>query len=191
MAEYNSTETPNIYPNLNDQQHFRLNKINEIEDYFVTEIKERELMSKRLSKYIASFDSFDKSLIVLSATSGSISIASFATVIGTPVGIASASLSPTFSLPTGIVKKLRKTTRNKKKKHNKIITLTRSKLNSIESKIYEALINNEISHEDFMIIINEERNFRELKESIRMMNSQRNGNEKNNLIEEGKKIGTD
>ena len=106
MAEYNSTETPNIYPNLNDQQHFRLNKINEIEDYFVTEIKERELMSKRLSKYIASFDSFNKSLIVLSATSGSISIASFATVIGTPVGIASASLSPTFSLPTGIVKKL-------------------------------------------------------------------------------------
>ena len=65
--------------------------------------------------------------------------------------------------------------------------MTRSKLNSIENKIYEALINNKISHEDFMIIINEERNFRELKESIRMMNSQRSDNEKNNLIEEGKK----
>ena len=45
-----------IYPNLNDQQQFRLNKINEIKDYFVAEIKGRELMSKRLSKYIASFD---------------------------------------------------------------------------------------------------------------------------------------
>ena len=80
-----------------NRQHFRLNKINEIKDYFVAEIKERELMSKRLSKYIAFCDYFDKSLIVLSAASGSISIASFATVIGTPVGIASASLSLTLS----------------------------------------------------------------------------------------------
>ena len=69
---------------LNDQQQFRLNKINETKYYFVAEIKERELMSKRLSKYIASFDYFDKSLIVLSVTTGSISIASFATVIGAP-----------------------------------------------------------------------------------------------------------
>ena len=67
--------------------------------------------------------------------------------------------------------------------------LARSKLNSIESKISEALINNEISHEDFMTIINEEKKYRELKESIRMMNSQRSDTEKSNLIEEGKKIG--
>ena len=63
MAECNSTETSNKYPNLNDQQQFRLKKINEIKDYFVAEIKERELISKWLSKYIASFDYFDKSLI--------------------------------------------------------------------------------------------------------------------------------
>ena len=84
--------------------------------YFVAEIKERELMSKILSKYIASFDYFDKSLIVLSVTIGSISIASFAVVIGAPVGIVSASFSVSFSISTGIVKKLLKTTRNKKKK---------------------------------------------------------------------------
>ena len=118
----------------------------------------KELMSKRLSKYIASFEYFDKSLIVLSVTTGSISIASFATVIGAPVGIISASFSLAFSISTGIIKKLLKTTRNKKKKHNKIVMLARSKLNSIESKISEALINNEISHEDFMTIINEEKN---------------------------------
>ena len=99
-------------------------------------------MSKRLSKYIASFDNFDKSLIVLSATSDSISIASFASVIGTPVGIATASLSLTFSLSSEIVKKLLKARQNKKKKHSKIIMLARSNLNSIESKIPEALINN-------------------------------------------------
>ena len=120
-------------------------------------------MSKRLSKYIAFCDYFDKNLIVLSATSDSISIASFATVIGTPVGIVSASLSLTFSLSTGIVKNLLKTTQDKKKKYNKIIMLVRSNLNSIESKVYEAFINSEISHKDFMIIINEEKNYRELK----------------------------
>ena len=62
-------------------------------------------MNKGVCKYIASFDYFDKSLIVLSATSGSISIASFAAVVGTLVGIAIASLSLAFSLSTGLVKK--------------------------------------------------------------------------------------
>ena len=80
MAERSSYETNNIYPNLSpalsNNQQFRLSRIKEIRDYFVAEIKERELMSKRLSKYIASFDYFDKSLIVLSVTTGSISIAS-------------------------------------------------------------------------------------------------------------------
>ena len=113
MVECNSYETPNMYPSLTaTQQQFRLNKINEIKDYFVDEIKERELMSKRLSKYIASFDSFDKPLIVLSVTTGSISIAAFASVIGAPVGIASASFTLALSISTGIVKK---TVRNNKK----------------------------------------------------------------------------
>ena len=132
MAECNSH---NVYPNLsantsNDKQ-FRLNKIN----YFIVEIKERELMSKRLSNYIASFDYFDKSLIVLSIATSSISITSFATVIGAPVGMMSASCSLAFSITTGYVKQFLKTTRNKKKKRSKIVMLARSKLNSIESSI--------------------------------------------------------
>ena len=86
----------NIYPNLHDQQQFRLNKINEIKDYFVAEIKQRELIKERLCKCIASFHYFDKSLIVLSATTGSISIASFATLIGAPVGMVSASFNIAF-----------------------------------------------------------------------------------------------
>ena len=106
----------NLGVSLSDQQQFRLNKINEIKDYFVAEIKERELMSKRLSKYIASFEYFDKSLIVLTITTDSISIASFATVFGTPVGIISASFSLAFSISTGITKTILKTTRNKNKK---------------------------------------------------------------------------
>ena len=112
-------------------------------------------MSKWLSKYIASFDYFDKSLIALSVTTGSISIASFATVIGVPVGMMSATCSLAFSITTGIVKKLL-LKQEIRRKNNEIVMLARSKLNSIESKISEALINNEISHKDFMTIINEE-----------------------------------
>ena len=191
MTECNSYETHTIYPKLDvplrDQEQFRLNKINEIKAYFAAEIKERELMNKRLSKYIAFFDNFGKSLIVFSVTTGTISIASFATVTGTPVGMVSASFSLAFSISTWVVKKLLKTTRNKKKKDNKIVMLARSKLNSIESKISEALINNDISFEDFMTIINGEKKYRELKESISMMNSQRRDVEKINLIGKGKK----
>ena len=71
-------ETPNMYPNLNanisNDQQFRLNKINEIKYYFIAEIRERELMSKNLTKYIASFNYLDESLIVLSVATGNISI---------------------------------------------------------------------------------------------------------------------
>ena len=81
-----------------------------------------------------------KSLIAFSVTAGSIPIASFATVIGASVGIVSASFSLISSNFTGIVKKLLKTTGNKKKKHDKIVMLAKSKLNSIESKISEALM---------------------------------------------------
>ena len=111
-------------------------------------------------------------MIVLSVTSGGVSIVSSATVIGASIGITSACLSLAFSMCTGLVKKLFKATRNRKKKHNKIVMLARSKLNSIESKISEALTNNQISHENFITIINEERNYRELKESIRIIKGQ-------------------
>ena len=70
MDECNSIKhdfhkTPNMYPNISNDQQFRLNKINEIKDYFIAEIRERELMSKNLSKYITSFDYLDKSLLYL------------------------------------------------------------------------------------------------------------------------------
>ena len=115
-------------------------------------------MSKNLSKYIASFKYFDKSLIVLSVATSNIFLASFATAIGAPIGIMSASCSLSFSITTGFAKKFLKTIRNKKKKHNKIVMLARSKLNSIESKISEALGNNKISRADFMTFVIKKRN---------------------------------
>ena len=91
-----------MYPNMSNDQQFRINKINEVKDYFIAEIRERELMSKNLSKYTTSLDYL--SLFVLSVATGSISIASSATVIVTPAGIMSAGCSLTFSITTGFVK---------------------------------------------------------------------------------------
>ena len=107
---------------------------------FLQEINQRKSCSKKLNKYVAVFDYIDQALIVLSATSGGVSIISFTSIVGAPVGIASASFTLIFSLTTGIVKKLLNITRNKKKKHDKILTLAKSKLNSIETLISEALI---------------------------------------------------
>ena len=113
MDKYNSTEhdfnkTPNIYPNLSEnvsnEQQLRLNKINEIKDYFLAEVRERELITKNPSKYIASFEYFNKSLILLSVLASSISIASFASVIGAPAGILGASCGITFSITSRFIK---------------------------------------------------------------------------------------
>ena len=141
-------------------------------------------MSQKLNKYISAFDYFDKTLIVLSATSGGTSIISFSSVIGAPAGIASASLSLVFSLTTGIIKLFLKITRKKKKKHNKIVMLARGKLNSTEALIFQALIGLGINHEEYKSFNNEEKNYRILKENIRMM---KRDAEKDELNEEESK----
>ena len=149
MNECNSIEATNTCSNLNDQTKFRLNEINKINYYFNSEIQERKVMSKNPSKCIVTFDCFDKILVVLSATSVGVSIISFASVIGVPVGIPRASISLIFSLTTGIIKMVLKLTRSKKKKYNKIFMLVKSKLNSIETLISQALIDLEINHKEF------------------------------------------
>ena len=101
---------------LNDQTKFRLSEINKIKDYFEFEIREREAVIKKLSKYTAALDYTDKTLIVLSLTSGGRSIISFTNVIGIPAGVISASFTLVFSLTTGIIKNLLK---KKKKKEEK------------------------------------------------------------------------
>ena len=92
-----------------------------------------------------------------------VSIISFATIVGAPVGIASTSFTLIFSITTGIIKKLLNITRNKKKKHDKILILAKSKLNSIETLISQALNDMEISHEEFIIILNEKHKYERMK----------------------------
>ena len=102
MDESNSSKIDKR--NLTEQTKIRLNKITEIENYFHEEISQRKSCSKKLSKYVTAFDYIDKFLIVLSATTGGVSICSFTSVVGAPVGIASESFTLIFYLTTGIVK---------------------------------------------------------------------------------------
>ena len=120
--------------NISNEQQLRLNKINEIKDYLLAEIRERELISKNLSKYIASFEYFNESLIFLSLVASSISIASFVSVIRAPAGIIGSNYGLTFSITSRFIKTFLKTTRNEKKKHNKIAMLARNKFNSMKVK---------------------------------------------------------
>ena len=120
---------------------------------FIERLVKENYAVKKLSKYVTVFDYIDKILIVLSAASSGVCIILSASVVGAPVGIASASFTLIFSLTTGIVKKLLNITRNKKKKHHKILMLAKSKLNRIETLKSQALIDMEISHEEFFTIL--------------------------------------
>ena len=145
---------------LNDQTKFRLNEIDKIKDYFNSEIQAKKTLSKKLSKYIVAFDYADKIFIVLSKTSGTLSVASHAAIVGIPVGLAGASLTLVFSLTTGVIKKLLNVTRKKKKKHIKIVMFAKSKLCSIENLMSQTLIDLEISNEEFKTIVNEKKNMK-------------------------------
>ena len=107
--------------NLSQQTKFQLSERIGIENYFHQEINQRKLCSKKLSKYVTAFDYIDKILIVLSATSSGVCIILSASVVGAPVGTASASFTLIFSLTTGTIKKLLSITRNKTQKHDSYV----------------------------------------------------------------------
>ena len=157
---------------LSEQIKFQKSETIWTENNFYQEINQRKWCSKKLNKYVTTFDYIDKILIVLSATSSGVSIISFTSIVGAPVGIASASLTLIFSLTTGIVKKLLNITRKKKKKHDKILMLAKSKLNSIETLISQALIDMDISHEEFVTILDEKDKYEKMKDNLRSENGE-------------------
>ena len=122
MNKSNSIEATDR-TDLSEQTKFRLDEISKIENYFIEEINQRKSCSRKLNKYVAVFDYIDQALIVLSTTSGDVTIISFTSTVDAPVQIASTSLTLSFCLTTGIIKK--------------------SKLNSIETLISQALIDME------------------------------------------------
>ena len=108
---------------LTDVNKYRIDEINKIRDYFNDEIKERKDIIKKLNRYIVSFDYLDKIFITLSASFGTLSIASYASVVGLPVGSAGSSLTLIFTVCTGISKSLLKVTKKRKKKHKFLIII--------------------------------------------------------------------
>ena len=151
---------------LEDINNYSLNEINKTKDYFNNEINERKDIIKKLNKYIVGFDYLDKIFIALSASFGMLSIASCATVVGIPVGIAGASLTLIFTISTGVNKLLLRVT---KKRNNKIIALAKSKLNMIDTLLSSALNDSKISHEEFTNIITEKNMYQNIKENIKDM----------------------
>ena len=152
---------------LTDVNKYRLDEINKIRDYFDNEFKERKYIIKKLNKYLVSFDYLDKIFIALSASFGTLSIASYASVVVTPAGVAGSSLTLIFTIGTGISKSLLKLTKKRKKKHNKIIVLAKNKLNMIDTLLSSALNDSEISHEDLLILLMKQIFMKILKKILR------------------------
>ena len=152
---------------LTDVNKYRIDEINKIRDYFDNEFKERKDIIKELNKDLVSFDYFVKIFINLSASFGTLSVASQATVIGIPAGITGASLTLIFTIGTDISKSLLNVTKKRKKKHNKIIALAKSKLNTIDTLLSSALNDSKISHEDFTNIITEKNIYENINENIK------------------------
>ena len=171
ISEASETSKVNAKSELKGLTKYRLDEINNIKEYSNAEIKERKDIIKKISKYIVAFDYADKLFITLSASFSTLSIASYATVVGIPAGITGASLTLIFTVTTGVVKTLLNITRKKKKKHNKIIALARCKLNIIENLISQALTDFEITHEEFSKIIYEKNNYEQIIDNIKSVKS--------------------
>ena len=168
MNNISATDTSALHLELTDVNKYRLEEINKTKEYFDNEMKKRKDIIKKLNKYLVSFDYLDKIIITLSASFGTLSIASYAAVVGMPVGIAGSSLTLIFTIGTGINKSLLKVTKKRKKKHNKIIiALSKSKLNMIDTLLSSALNDSKINHEEFTNVITEKNIDENIKENIK------------------------
>ena len=167
MNNISVADTSALHLELTNVNKYKLDEINKIKEYFDDEIKERKDIIKKLNKYLVSFDYLDKIFITLSASFSTLSIASYAAVVGIPVGIAGSSLTLIFRIGTGINKSLLRVTKKRKKKHNKIIALAKSKLNTIDTLLSSALNDSKISHEEFTSIITKKNIYENIKENIK------------------------
>ena len=167
---------------LTDVNKYRLDEIYKTRDYFNNEINKRKDIIKKLNKYIVNFDYLDKIFIALLASFSTLSIASYSTVIGLPVGIAGSSLTLVFTVGTGISKSLLKLTKKRKKKHNKIIALVKNELNTIDTLLSSALNNSKISHKEFTNIIIETNINEDIKENIKELTTESSEEKKSTTL---------
>ena len=148
----------------NISQDFRLKNVNEARNYFLKEIKQNELMSRKLKKVCRTLNYIGHVLGLASTITRCISVSGFASLLGLPIGITSSVIGLKIcALATGIKKSIIK----KKKKHNKIVLLAKSKLNSISVLIFKGLINSNIINNEFVLINNVQKVYDNMKEEIK------------------------
>ena len=131
----------------NINQKFKLKKIDEIRNYLIEEINGHELMSKKNKKVCRVLNYIDHLFIAISTIIGCVSISAFASLVGIPIGITSSAIGLKICAITTRIKKYRSINKKKKKKHDKIVLLAKSKLNSMEVLISKSFIDSNISHE--------------------------------------------
>ena len=155
----------------NISQEFRLKNIDETRNYLIEEINPNELMNKKHKKVCTTSNYIEHFLIFASTITGCVSISAFASLVGIPIGIASSTIGLKICVITAGIKKYKSIIKKKKKKHDKIVLLAKSKLNSIEVLISKALIDSVISHDEFVLINNVLKEYDEMKNDIKNLNS--------------------
>ena len=155
----------------NISQEFRLKNIDETRNYFLEEIKQNELTSKKLRKFCRTLNYIEQFLILAYTITGCVSISAFTFLIDISIGISSSAIGLKICVITAGIIKYKSIIKKKKKKHNKLVLLTKSKLNSIEVLISKALIDSVISHDEFVLINNLLKEYNEMKEAIKNLNT--------------------
>ena len=150
----------------NISQEFRLKNIDETRNYLIEEINRNELMSKKHKKVCITLNYIEHFLILASTITGCISISAFVSLLGIPIGITNSAIGLKICAITVGIKKFKSIIKKKKKKHDKIVLLAKSKLNSIEVLISKTLIDSNISHDEFVLINNVPEEFNDIKEEI-------------------------
>ena len=134
----------------NISPEFRLKNIDETRNYFLEEVKKNEVMSKKHQDVCTTLNYIEQFLILASTITGCISISASAYLIGIPIGMTSSAVGFKICALTAGIKKCKSIIKKKKKKHDKIKVLAKSKLNSLEVLISKALIDSVISHDEFV-----------------------------------------
>ena len=154
----------------NISQEFRLKNIDETRNYLIEEINQNELMSQNLKKICTTLNYIEHFLILASTITGCISISAFASLFGIPIGITNSAIGFQICAIAARIQKYKSIIKKKKKKHDKIVLLAKSKLNSIEVLISKALINSVIIHDEFVLISNVLKEYNKMKEEIENLN---------------------
>ena len=151
----------------NISQEFRLNSTDEARNYFLEQIEKNQLMSQKYKTVCTTLNYIEHFLILACTITGSISISTFIFLLGIPTGIMSSTIGFKICAKAIGIKKYKSIIAKKKKKHDKIVLLTKSNLNSIEVLISKALIDSNISHDEFVLVNNVLKEYSNMKEEIK------------------------